>query len=185
MSEIRVASRYAKSIIELAQERGELEQVYQDMLLFSKAVDNTRELELALRNPIINHDKKKAILHAIFGGKVQDMTLGLFDIITRKNREAILPDMAREFVKQYNIVKGVNKVMVTSAVPLTDETRARVEAIVLKETGGSVQIEEKVDPSLIGGIILKVGDRQLDESLRTSLRKLKSKFNDNPYIAKI
>ena len=185
MSEIRVASRYAKSLIELAQERGELEKVYQDMLLFTKTLDNTRELELALRNPIIKHDKKRSILHAIFDGKVQDMTLGIFDIITRKNREAILGDMAREFVKQYNVIKGVNKVVVTSAVPLTDETRARVEAIVLKETGGSVQIVEKVDPSLIGGIILKVGDRQLDESLRTSLRKLKSKFNENPYIAKL
>jgi F-type H+-transporting ATPase subunit delta len=185
MSDIRVASRYAKSLVELAQERGELEKVYQDMLLFTKTLDNTRELELALRNPIIKHDKKSAILHAIFDGKVQDMTLGIFDIVTRKNREAMLPQMAREFVKQYNTVNNVNKVQVTSAVPLTDETRRRIEAIVVKETGGTVQIEEKVDPALIGGIILKVGDRQLDESLRTSLRKLKSKFNENPYIAKI
>jgi F-type H+-transporting ATPase subunit delta len=68
---------------------------------------------------------------------------------------------------------------------MTDDLRQRVIEMVVKETGGTAQLEEKVDPEILGGIILKVGDRQLDESLRTSLRKLKIKFNENPYIAKI
>ena len=185
MSDLRVASRYAKSILDLAQERGELEQVYQDMQLFSQTVNSSRDLELALRNPIIKHDKKRAILQALFNGKVTQMTLSLFDIMTSKNREAILPEMATEFVRQYQQVKGINKVFVTTAVPLTEELRQRVIDMVVKETGGTALLEEKVDPSILGGIILKVGDRQLDESLRNSLRKLKTKFNENPYIAKI
>lgn len=186
MSDVRVASRYAKSLIELAQERGILENVYQDMLLFSKTVTASRDLGLMLRNPIVKHDKKLAVLKAIFTGKVNDLTLSFFTIITEKNREAVLNSVATEFLTQYNLLKKVQKAQVTTATPLTPVLRAEFNRMVLDRTGmETVVLEEVVDPAIIGGFVLRIGDVQIDDSISASLLRLKNKLKDNSYTSKL
>jgi F-type H+-transporting ATPase subunit delta len=185
MSDIRVASRYAKSLLELAEEKGILEQVHQDMVLFSKTTEESRDFKLLLRNPIIKHDKKLSILNSIFKGKVTDMTLAFFSIITRKNREAVLDQVALEFEKQYNLKKGIQQVSVVSATPLTGDLRKELSDLVARQTGKTIQLLETIDQNLIGGFVLRVGDNMIDSSVRTTLRRLKNNFNDNTYISKI
>lgn len=185
MSDIRVASRYAKSLIELANEKGVLEQVHNDMLLFSKVISQNRDFELMLTNPIIKSDKKLVVLTSIFGGKVQQMTQMFFDIVTKKNRESVLPFMATEFEKQYNEFKGIQVVTVNSATPLAPAQRDYLIKQLTAETGKIIQLKESVDPSLIGGFVLRVGDKQIDSSVKNSLRKLKIDFKDNSYINKL
>lgn len=185
MSDIRVASRYAKSLLDLAQEQGILERVQQDMALFTKTVKENRDFALFLGNPIINHDKKLSVLKSIFTGKVTDLTLKFFLLLTQKNREAVLASVATEFEKQYNELKGIAIAHVTTAVPLTPVLRAQINQKVAQQTGKTIQLQENVDPSLIGGLILRIGDIQLDDSIRTNLRNLKSKFKENPYINKL
>ena len=182
MSDIRVASRYAKSLLDLAQEKGILEQVQQDMVLFTKTVKENRDFALFLGNPIINHGKKLAILKSIFTGKVSDLTLKFFLILSQKNREAILATAATEFEKQYNDLKGIAIAHVTTATPLTPQLRTQLSEKVAQQTGKIIQLQENVDPDLIGGLILRIGDSQVDDSIRTNLRNLKSKFKENPYV---
>ncbi|MDB5263960.1 MAG: synthase subunit delta [Adhaeribacter sp.] len=185
MSDIRVASRYAKSMLDLALEQGILEQVQQDMALFAKTVKENRDFDLFLSNPIINHGKKLAILKSLFTGKVSDLTLKFYLLITQKNREAILASVATEFEKQYNAYKGIAIAHVTTAVPLTPELRSQIGQKVSQETGKTIQLRENVDPTLIGGMVLRIGDNQLDGSIRTNLRNLRNKFKENPYINKL
>jgi F-type H+-transporting ATPase subunit delta len=185
MSETRVASRYAKSLIDLAQEKGVLEQVHADMQLFAKTAKDSRDFSLFLSNPIINHGKKLAVLKNLFTGKVHDMTLRFYLLITEKNREAILVLVAQEFIRQYNEMKGIEKAQVTTAVPLNPELRAQLNQKVAQITGKTIQLEEKVDPDVIGGFLLRVGDKQVDDTIRTSLRTLRNKFKENPYINKL
>ncbi|MCC9135861.1 ATP synthase F1 subunit delta [Pontibacter silvestris] len=185
MSEIRVASRYAKSLIELASERNELENVHKDMQQFSKVVSQNRELHLLLRNPIVKSDKKLAIINAIFSGRVQELTLAFFKIVARKNRESVLEFIATEFEKQYNELKGIQTAKVISAIPLTPGLREQLGQKLVAETGQTIELEEIIDPSLIGGFVLRVGDKQIDSSVKHSLLKLKNNFKDNPYINKI
>lgn len=185
MSDIRVASRYAKSMLDLALEQGMLEQVQQDMALFAKTVKENRDFDLFLSNPIINHGKKLAILKSLFTGKVSDLTLKFYLLITQKNREAILASVATEFEKQYNAYKGIAIAHVTTAVPLTPELRSQIGQKVSQETGKTIQLRENVDPTLIGGMVLRIGDNQLDGSIRTNLRNLRNKFKENPYINKL
>ena len=185
MSDIRVASRYAKSMLDLALEKGILEQVQQDMALFTKTVRENRDFELFLTNPIINHGKKLAILKSLFTGKVSDLTLKFFLLITQKNREAVLASVATEFEKQYNTYKGIAIAHVTTALPLTPELRGQLQQKVAQQTGKTIQLREHVDPALIGGLVLRIDDTQLDDSIRTNLRNLKSKFKENPYITKL
>ena len=185
MSDIRVASRYAKSLIELAGEKGVLEQVHQDMLLFSSVVAQNRGFELLLTNPVIKSDKKLKVINSIFTGKVQPMTLLFFNLVARKSREAVLLPMTAEFEKQYNEVKGIQIATVTSAYPLAPTQRESLIKRLTAETGKKIQLKESVDPALIGGFVLRVGDRQIDSSVRNSLRKLRNDFNDNSYINKL
>ena len=183
MSELRVASRYAKSLLELAAEQGVLEEVHADMISFHKVCTVNRDFYLMLKNPIIKHDKKLAILKAIFSDKVNKLTLAIFDIITRKNRESILDAIAKEFHLQYNIYKGVEVAQIVSAVPLGKDIKAKIEALVSKISSfDKVELEEKVDEDLIGGYILTVGDRQIDDSIKSKLKALELEFTHNPYI---
>ncbi|WP_207433389.1 ATP synthase F1 subunit delta [Sabulibacter ruber] len=185
MSEERVASRYAKSLLELSQEKGSLEQVYEDMRYFSKTLESSRDLRLVLRNPIIKHDKKLAILNSLFGAKVSELTNAFFRIITQKNREEILESVATEFVKQYNELKGIQKATVTTAVPLTPDLRATFQQMVVDRTGKTVELQEVVDPSVVGGYVLRIGDQQIDNTVRSNVQRLKNKFKENPYITKL
>ncbi|MBG8553210.1 ATP synthase F1 subunit delta [Hymenobacter guriensis] len=186
MSEQRVASRYAKSLLDLAEERGTLAQVKEDMDLFSKTLDENRDLRLLLRNPIVNHDKKLAILRAVFGGKVSDLTEKFFTIVTQKNRESALEFIGSEFRTQYNQLRGVQTAEVTTATPLDAPTRLQVVQMVREQTGlQQVTLTEKVDASLIGGFVLRVGDQQIDDSVRYRLRKLRSEFSKNPYQSQL
>ncbi|WP_242926101.1 ATP synthase F1 subunit delta [Pontibacter vulgaris] len=185
MSDIRVASRYAKSLIELAEEKGILEQVQNDMKLFSATVQGNRDFQLLLRNPIVKSDKKQAIINGIFKGKVQEMTLAFFNIVARKNRESVLEFIAEEFQKQYNEIKNIQRASVTTATPLSAELRNELGQRLATQTGKFIELEEIIDPTLIGGFVLRVGDKQIDSSVKYNLRKLKNNFKDNPYINKL
>lgn len=181
-----VASRYVKSLLGLAVEKGALDEVHADMQLFTKVVEENRDFMLMLRSPVIKHDKKNDVLKSIFKGKVNALTLAIFDIITRKNREPLLPAIASEFHTAYNAHKGVGEATVTTAVPMDKELRNEIEAIAKKVSGKShVEMKEKVDPEMIGGFVLKVGDQQIDASLKNKLNALKVKFSHNPYIKEI
>jgi F-type H+-transporting ATPase subunit delta len=180
MSEIQVASRYAKSLIDLAQEQNVLEPVKQDIELFIKTVKENPLLRAVLANPIIGLDKKAGILSELFTGKVNQMLLNYFKIVVNKGRSEILYATAKEFINEYNKRKNIVKATVTSAAPLSDKNKKQIEDLVKEVTKGDVVLETKVDPELIGGYILKVGDRQYDASIASSMRKLKKEFNLQP-----
>lgn len=183
MSESRAASRYSKSLLELAEEQGVLEAVLQDMKGFHTLCEESHDFKLMLKNPIIRHGKKNAILKEVFTKTANKLTLAFFDIITRKNREALLPAIAKEFLNQYNIYKNIEVAQVTTAVALSGDLRKKIKDVVSKiSSKEKVELVEKVDESLIGGYILKVGDRQIDDSVRNKLKVLELKFSQNPYI---
>jgi F-type H+-transporting ATPase subunit delta len=168
-----VAARYAKSLIELAKEKNVLEVVYEDMKLFKDTAEKNRGLMLALKSPVVRHEKKLAILKAIFKERVNPVSYSIFTIITKKNRESILDAIAEEFITSYNLFQGIQKATVVTTTPLTEELRKRFIDIVAGSSGKTIQLEERVDPGLIGGYVLRVDDRQLDASLRSRLNELK------------
>lgn len=176
MSIATVASRYAKSLIELAKEKNVVDEVYQDMVLFSKTADENRILMKVLGSPIVRHEKKLGILRSLFQDKVNPVSFSIFNIITRKNREAILDSIADEFVSQYDLYKGIQKATVISSTALTPEVRKQFIDSLTASTGKTIQLEEKIDESLVGGYILRVGDKQIDASLKSQLNALKIKL---------
>ena len=176
MSELTVATRYAKSLIDLSTEQNALEQVKTDMDAFVKTVRSSAELQAVLANPIIAHDKKKKILDALFAASFNKTTASFLRIMVDKSRAEILFGTAQEFINQYNVIKNIIKATVVSAAPLSEENKKQLAAEVQTITGGNVVLQAKVDPSLIGGFVLTVGDRQIDTSVLASLNRIKKDF---------
>lgn len=176
MSDQAVAYRYAKSLIELAEEKGITETIQKDMQLFDKVCNENRAFELALKSPVVKHLKKLSILKEVFKNKIDPMTLSIFTIITNKNRESILPTLATEYMRQYDILKNNLTAEVTTVSELNDTQRAEFTALVANATGKNVNLKEKVNADLIGGYVLRVGDKQVDTSVRKKLNDLKVGF---------
>ena len=173
----KAGARYAKSLIDLSTEQNALEEIKNDMVFFESVVDDNSELEAILKNPIVPLDKKAGILNDVFGSKVHAITQSFFKLVVKKGRSAILFDTAKQFVAQYNEIKGIVTAEVTSAIALTDASRIEIIALVKKElSANQVIVKEKVDEKLIGGFILKVGDKQFDASIASGLSKLKKEF---------
>lgn len=173
----KAGARYAKSLIDLSTEQNALEEIKNDMVFFEQVVDDNSELEAILKNPIVPLDKKAGILNDLFGSKVHQITNSFLKLVVNKGRAAILFDTAKQFIAQYNTIKGIVTAEVTSAIALTDASKAEVVALVKKEIGANeVIVKEKVDEKLIGGFILKVGDKQFDASIASGLNKLKKEF---------
>ncbi len=185
MSGIRIASRYAKSLLNLCNERGVLDAAQADMKLLEVAMDGNRDLRVMLSSPVVKADKKIEILHMIFKDKLSEITMAFITLLAKKGREGLLHEVAESFNLQVNIFKGISEALVTSAVPLDASSRQRILDAAIKLAGTKVELKEKVDPALIGGFILKVGDKQVDTSLVSRLKLLRREFADNPYIPEI
>jgi len=176
MSEVTVALRYAKALIDLAEEQNALEAVKNDIELFIRTIKANSELGAVLANPIISHGKKVSILAEVFGTSVSRVSLAFFNIMVNKGRGEVLYTTAKEFINLYDIKNRITKARVVTAAPLSAANKQKMLAEVQAAIGGTVRLTDTVDPSLIGGFVLTIGDRQLDTSITTSLKKLKKDF---------
>ena len=178
MSDGRIAARYAKPLLELAEEKKVLDEVKDDMDSFVSICNESRDFSLMLKSPIIPHFKKADILKKAFSGKYNDLTVQAFDLITRKNRENILESIAIEFVHLYNAKKGIAEVGVTTTFKLDAGMKKSFEKLAKEITGKEPVLTEEINPEILGGYILKLGDKQIDDSVRGQLNELKLKFSN-------
>ncbi|MBC8045525.1 MAG: ATP synthase F1 subunit delta [Fimbriimonadaceae bacterium] len=185
MSAIKLASRYAKSILDLAIEKGQLEVVMDDMKSLNYATDNSREFYLMLKSPIVNGDKKMEVTKLIFGGKLSTMTVEFINILMRKNRESYLPEIIDAFIKQYNHYKNITEVKVTTAQPISDELQNEILHRLRSQAGlKEIELTTTIDDSLIGGYVLQWEDKLIDTSIARGLAILKDEFDNNDYVRK-
>ncbi len=183
MSVNRISSRYAKSLIDLAVERNEMETVVKDIQLFGEVAKN-RDFSLMLKSPIINTSKKQSIFSAIFEGKISKTTTAFFDIILRKGREAVLTDISSEFMSQYKQLNRISAVTLTTAIPLTESALNDIKAKLIASniTMDKLELTTKIDPNILGGFVIEVGDKLYDASVQHKLDQLKKEFVGNQYV---
>lgn len=183
MSNPRLASRYAKSILDLSIEQNQLEEVLKDMQLLNAMVTQSRDLELLLLSPIIKADKKKSIMDELLKGKTSDLTTRFLHLMISKGRESNLSEIAAAFQQQYNQLKKIQEVQVTTAIPMNDEVRALVnQKIAEMVPGKTIEINEAINPEIIGGFIIEIEDKLYDASVKTELYNIKKQFSQNVYV---
>ena len=181
----RAALRYAKATLNLAKEKDFAKEVNDDMILIQSTIEENSDLEIMLKSPIIKSKAKKSVLTEIFGKKVNGITLGLLNLLIENKRPALLNLVAKEYIVIYDFLIGVEVAEVTSAIPLTKELEKAILKRVEEALGKQITLNNVVDPSIIGGFVLRVGDKLYDSSVSYRLDDLLSQFEDNHYISKI
>lgn len=175
--------RYAKSLLDLSIERNSLEEVKEDMAYVLNVIESSRDLRVLLKSPVVNADKKRSILKEILGQSVSELTYAFINIILSKGREAELEGIASGFRNLYRKQMGIEEAVITSAHELNAAQREDIRAKLKNVTGSAIEIKEVIDPSIIGGIKIRVGDRQYNGSIAYQLDQLKRQFQNNQYIA--
>lgn len=178
MSEITIASRYAKSILDLAIEKGKVEEVNMDMRLFYSTLKASSELRAVLSNPIVSIQDKLAVVKAIFAAKVQEISLAFFNIMLTKGRGGYLYESSKQFFSLYNILNGIVIAKLTSSTQMNPIQLKEVEDLLAKTLNSKIILDAKVDVGLIGGFVLTVGDKQFDASLSRQFTRLKKELQN-------
>jgi F-type H+-transporting ATPase subunit delta len=185
MKGTRAALRYAKATLNLAKERGLDKETNDDMILIDQTISENHDLLNMLKSPIIKSDVKKTILTEIFGKNINAISHGVINLLIDNKRLQLLPLVAIEYKVIYDFLKGVEVAQVTSAIPINKDLEARILKKVQEISGKEISLKNIIDPSIIGGFILRVGDKQYDSSVSGLLNQLHSNFEDNKYISKI
>ena len=178
MTGTRAAIRYAKAVLDLAKDQDIMEAVDADMKKILNTISHSKDLQLLLKSPIVKNDTKKAALREIFAG-VSSVSTGLIDTLSANKRLELLSSVAEKYIILYDRLKGKEVAVVTTAVPLTEALEAKVLAKVKELTKKEVTLENKIDESIIGGFILRIGDLQYNASIANKLNTLKRTFNTN------
>lgn len=173
----RVAARYAKALLDLAKEKKAEDVLADDMKALVQLCENSRDFVVMLESPIVTHEKKQAILESIFSGKVGEIAMSFFTLLTKKNREEALPFIAEKYLDLHNEYKGRAIAEIQSAVPLTDALKKNITDTMSKAVDKDVQLKEIVNEDLIGGFILRLDDKQIDSSVSSQLSNLKNRLN--------
>lgn len=173
MSQSIIAYRYAKALIDLANEQGVVNEVNTDMAFFEEVCEQNDKFTAVMASPIVRHEKKFGILRKIFENRVNKVTYSIFNVLTTKNRENLILPIAQEFQKIFNDQNGIQKVQVSSAEKLNEKQLSDLNKIVESAVKKKVILEERIDESLIGGYVLRVGDTQIDTSVKKKLNDLK------------
>ncbi len=185
MSEIRIASRYAKALLDLSIEKGQLDAVKADMDMLARTFGGSRDLQLMLSSPVVKAHKKAAVLTILFEKEISKLTMEFISLLTKKGREDVLFEIVQSFIDQLRAHLGITSASVVSAIALDESSRKKIVALAVKMAGGPVEMTEKVDADLIGGFKLKVGDQQVDSAISSQITGLKREFSFNPYIQEI
>jgi F-type H+-transporting ATPase subunit delta len=186
MQNLRLATRYAKSLFELAAEKGQVDTVYNDMLVLQNICNASPEFKRILNSPIIKADKKKSILAAVTDGKISEMTARFNNLLVQKGRESEMSDIILAFIKEYKEYKGIKTLKLTTAVPVSDDIKKELLAKVQARTQvKNIELEEVINPDIIGGFILQVDDMEVDTSVSFYLNQVKKQFFNNDFVYKI
>jgi len=173
----RAAIRYAKAILETAQGTANAVQVADDMALIASTINNNAELADFINSPTVKADAKESALKEIFAG-TQTITQGLFHLLLENKRFNILPAIAAQYKVQFDIANGEEVATVTTAIPMDAELEAQVLAKVKEFSDKKVTLKNVVDPAIIGGFIIRIGDKQYNASIANRLVTLKRELSN-------
>lgn len=175
MKKSKASAPYASSLLSLAQEKQQADTVLNDLHSISKTVNDSADLQALLANPVVKGDKKADILKAIFQGNVSDLSIDFLSLLAHKNRADLLLQVISTYQELYRTANNIVKLHIESAAHL-DSNNIDAISKVLVPTGATVEVEQIINPDLIGGFIARVGDKQIDNSILSSLSRLKTEF---------
>ena len=186
MNNPRLAGRYAKSLLDLAVEQNKLDAVYADIRLLQSIAKSNPDLTRLLGSPVVGAEKKGKIIEAVLGGKVSPLTGSFLQLLIRKTRESNLNEIVKAFLEQYNELKEIHNVKLTTAETISPELQSQIVQKIKADTGvENIELEALVDAELIGGFKLEMRGNLVDTSILRELKDVRRQFADNIYLQKL
>lgn len=186
MQNPRVAGRYAKSLVVLAQEQNQLEVVYTDMKYLQELCKLSREFTNVLRSPVIKGDTKEKIVAQVIGKNVGSLSSAFIHLLVKKGRESNLPEIAFSVIEQYNEINGIHIVKLITATPASDELKSSIiNKIKSSTTLKHIELISEVNAAIIGGFQLEYNGNLIDASIARDLRDIQKQFEKNIYVQNI
>jgi len=182
MKQSRVTIRYAKALFQLSVEQNSLEDAHNDMMFIDSLCSECKDFSILLKSPIVKTDHKLRIFEEIFASKISKVSMMFVSIITTKKRESFLAEIAKSFITLYKEYNNIETAVVTTAIPLTETLKNEVLAYIIADSNNKVELTEVVDKNIIGGAIIRMGDKQLDTSVANEISELRQMFNKNLYL---
>jgi F-type H+-transporting ATPase subunit delta len=176
--ELAVARVYARSLLALSEEDGIADQVQAELGGLAAQVATHAEISAFLASPLVGETHRAEALEAMFRGRLSDLLLDTLQVMNGKGRAGLLPALAAAFAEELDRLRGRVDVAVTTAIPLSDEFRERVRSVVAERSGKQPRLSESVDPEILGGMVLRIGDRKFDASVATQLRRMDQRLRD-------
>lgn len=172
----RASLRYAKAILEQAVSKGSADRVNEEMVIIEQTVAESRDFAAFLQSPVIKLDDKQTVVNKVFAGN-SDVTMSLFRLLYDNKRFELLREIAKEYHRQYLEMNNFQTVTVTTAIPMDKDMEEKVLAKVRTFSNKKLMVENIVDPEIIGGFILRVGDQQFNASVAGKLKSIKKEFS--------
>ena len=171
-----VSVRYAKAFFSLVKEKNIIDAAKNDMEMISLVCRESSDFNLLLESPVVNASTKVNLISKIFKGKIEESSINFLKLITENKREIFIPGICRNFLDLARKDQGIQTAVITSATAMTQATLTRIKTILEKELGSKIELSAKVNSSIIGGLIVRVDDKQFDGSILTQLKKIKTRF---------
>ena len=171
-----ISTRYAKALIKVGCDNNCLDSIKADMELIGGTINDNPMFRQILDNPVIKPPQKRSVMNELLEKRVHSLTLNFINILVYNRREILLADVVRNFVDQYEKLKGVKRAHVVSATEMDEGTKQQLQRQLKTLYKSDVQMTAETNPDLIGGFILRVGDQQYDASLSSGLKRLKKKM---------
>jgi F-type H+-transporting ATPase subunit delta len=179
MNESKISVRYAKALFALARESGSLDALRKDMELMVQCIREIPELMFVIQSPVIKSVEKIRLFGAMFGGSFQPMTISFINLVLEKHREEYLEGISRYFLRLIKDEQGIQPADVVTAIALDDSLRKSIlNLIAQKFNKNTVELHESVDQDLIGGFVLRIGDKQIDASIARKLKNIQQELRN-------
>lgn len=175
MKGLKVSSRYAQSLIELSEEMNKTDKVLEDMKYLVSTTKDNRDFLLFLNSPLVKADKKSDVLKRLFGG-FDELSLKFMTLLTKNEREDHLPLIAEEYINQVNKLRGIVSITISSARKIDENVKETILKKLNNKSGETFDLTEKVDESLIGGFVARIGDTRVDASVLNQLSEMKKRL---------
>lgn len=186
MQNPRLAERYAKSLMDLAKEQGNLDAIYADMLGIHQICQDSRDFLLLMKSPVVKADTKHAVIKSLVGGKINKLSEAFIALIVNKGREFFIPEICSSFITQYKSANNISDVLLTTSEPLGDEILGVLKEKIQEQLNGQkIELTSQVDPSIIGGFILEANNNLFDASILRDLKDIKKQFMKNEFVPEL
>jgi len=176
--EVAIAEVYAGALLQLAEARGEGDAVLDELVGIKGLLDVHPEFAEYLSNPTVDMDARRVAIDRTIRGRANELLVNTLQIMNRRDRLDLLPALVVAYQRELDLLRERESVEVSTAVPLTEALRERLAGAIRKMTGRQTRLVENVDEELIGGLVIKIGDRKIDTSVARALALLAEKFNE-------